>query len=94
MHLHEFVRSEGEPRWTAVVDAVLGGAVVVWVVVLSVLEPVHMLRVAVPLALAVVVVVRVLALVEHSHERHEAGHDEAPADVPAHSDVDVAAHAA
>ncbi len=87
-HLHDLVRSQGEPRWTAVVDAVLGsrqswpGS---WCSAMT--DPGPTLRIAVPLVLAVVVVVRVLVLVEHVQRWRDLGLDEAPAPSGAHRQV-------
>jgi hypothetical protein len=73
VQLHDVMRREGEPRWTAVVDALLAVAVVSWVVALSVLHPDATVRVAVPLVMGAVVVGRVLVLVEHAQRRRELG---------------------
>jgi hypothetical protein len=86
-HLHDLVRSQGEPRWTAVVDGALALGMVAWVVVLSVTDPGATLRVVVPLVLAAVVVVRVMLLVEHVQRFRELGLDQAPPPAPArHAD--------
>lgn len=77
--LQDLVRSQGEPRWTAVVDALLALGVVVWVLVLGVSDPSAALRVGVPLVFAVVVVLRVLVLVEHVQRWRELGLGDAPA---------------
>jgi hypothetical protein len=77
--LQELVRSEGEPRWTAVVDALLALGVVGWVLVLGLADPSATLRLVVPLAFALVVVVRVLVLVEHVQRWRDLGLAEAPA---------------
>lgn len=71
VQLQDLVRSEGEPRWTAVVDAVLAVALSAWVVLLGALDPGTTLKVAVPLVLAAVVVGRVLVLVEHAQRWRE-----------------------
>ena len=78
-HLHDLVRSEGEPRWTAVVDAFLALGVVAWALTLALTQPGQALRIAVPLALAVAVVARVVVLVEHVQRWRELGLDKAPA---------------
>jgi hypothetical protein len=77
--LQDLVRSQGEPRWTAVVDAGLALGVVAWVLVLGMADPGATLRVAVPLAFAVVVVARVVVLVEHVQRWRELGLADAPA---------------
>lgn len=71
--LQDLVHSKGEPRWTAVVDAVLALGVVGWVLVLGLADPGSTLRIAVPLVFAVVVVARVLVLVEHVQRWRELG---------------------
>lgn len=81
MQLQDLVRSQGEPRWTVVVDGLLAVGVLVWVVVLAVTEPADVLRIGVPLALAVVVVARIVVLVEHVQRWRELGPDQAPAPV-------------
>ena len=93
MHLHDLVRTEGEPRWTAVVDALLAVAVVAWVLVLSILEPGATLRFGVPFVLATVVVGRVLLLVEHTQRWREEGPAET-AEPAASTDAADVAHAA
>jgi hypothetical protein len=77
--LQDLVRSQGEPRWTAVVDAVLALGIVAWVLVLGVADPGSTLRVVVPLAFAVVVVARVVVLVEHVQRWRDLGLADAPA---------------
>jgi xanthine/uracil permease len=62
--LADLLRTSGEPRWAALVDGLLAATVVVWILVLSFLDPGHTLRLAVPLALAAGVVWRVFLLVE------------------------------
>jgi hypothetical protein len=76
--LQDLVRSQGEPRWTAVVDGLLALGVVAWVLVLGIADPGATLRIVVPLVLAAVVVVRVLVLVEHVQRWRELGLDDAP----------------
>jgi hypothetical protein len=76
--LQDLVRSQGEPRWAAVVDAALALGIVTWVLVLGVADPGATLRVVVPLVLAGVVVLRVLVLVEHVQRWRELGLDSAP----------------
>jgi hypothetical protein len=69
---HESVRvadllhTSGEPWWAAVVDGLLALTVVAWILSLSLFDPGHSLRVAVPLLLAAGVVWRVFLLVESS----------------------------
>jgi hypothetical protein len=67
VRLADLLRTTGEPRWAALVDGLLATTVVVWIVVLSFLDPGHTLRLAVPLVLAAAVVWRVFLLVESSH---------------------------
>jgi hypothetical protein len=76
--LQDLVRSEGEPRWAAVVDAGLAVAVVAWVLLLGVAHPGATLKVVVPLVLAAVVVARVVVLVEHVQRWRELGLADAP----------------
>ena len=86
-HLPDLVRSQGEPRWAAVVDAVLALGVVAWVVTLAMTDPGPGLRIAVPLVLALAVVVRVVVLVEHVQRWRDLGLDEAPAPSGVHRQV-------
>ncbi len=65
------LRTAGEPRWAVVVDGLLAATVVVWILLLSFVDPGETLRFVVPLALAVGVVWRVFLLVASS-ERFEA----------------------
>lgn len=93
-HLQDLVRSEGEPRWAAVVDAGLAIAVVAWVLVLGIAHPGATLQVVVPLVLALVVVARVVVLVEHVQRWRELGLAEAPPPEPRSTPQDQAAQAA
>jgi len=72
-HLHDLVRSDGEPRWTTVVDALLAVGVVAWALTLALTAPGEALRIAVPLVLAVAVVVRVVVLAEHVQRWRDRG---------------------
>jgi hypothetical protein len=74
----DLLRTAGEPRWAAFVDAALAATVVVWVLVLSVTDPGGTLRVAVPLVLALAVVWRVYLLVQSSHRWRLLGLADAP----------------
>jgi hypothetical protein len=67
VRLGDLLRTTGEPRWAALVDALLAVTVVAWIAALGLLDPGHSLRVAVPLVLAAGVVWRVFLLVESAH---------------------------
>ena len=62
----DLLRTAGEPRWAAAVDGLLAATVVVWILLLSFVDPGQTLRFVVPLVLAVAVVWRVFLLVESS----------------------------
>jgi hypothetical protein len=66
VRLTDLLHTSGEPRWAAVVDGLLAVTVVGWILSLSLLDPSHSLRIAVPLVLAAGVVWRVFLLVESS----------------------------
>ncbi len=66
VRLADLLHTAGEPRWAALVDGSLALIVVAWILVLSLADPGHSLRVAVPLVLAAGVVWRVFLLVESS----------------------------
>jgi xanthine/uracil permease len=74
----DLLRTTGEPRWAALVDGLLAAIVVVWILVLSFLDPGHTLRLAVPLVLAAGVVWRVFLLVESSQRSQTLELAEAP----------------
>jgi hypothetical protein len=74
----DLLHTAGEPGWAAVVDGLLALTVVVWVMVLSVVDPGQPLRVAVPLVLAAAVVWRVFLLVESSQRWQALGLADAP----------------
>jgi hypothetical protein len=78
VRLADLLRTTGEPRWAALVDGLLAAIVVVWVLVLSFLDPGHTLRLAVPLVLAAAVVWRVFLLVESSQRLQAPELAEAP----------------
>jgi len=66
VRLADLLHTAGEPRWAALVDGFLALTVVGWILALSLVDPAHSLRVAVPLVLAAGVVWRVFLLVESS----------------------------
>jgi hypothetical protein len=74
----DLLHTAGEPGWAVVVDGLLAVTVVVWVLVLSVVDPGQPLRVAVPLVLAAAVVWRVFLLVESSERWQALGLAKAP----------------
>lgn len=73
----DLVRGSDEPRWTAVVDAVLAFGVMAWVLFLGFVDPGRTLQLVVPLAFVIAVVARLVVLVEYSHR----GRESPPADV-------------
>ena len=74
----DLLRTAGEPRWAAAVDGLLAATVVVWILLLSFVDPGQTLRFVVPLVLAVAVVWRVFLLVESSQRWQALGLADAP----------------
>jgi hypothetical protein len=86
----DLLHTAGEPRWAAVVDGLLAATVVLWILLLSLVDPGPTSRFVVPLVLVVGVVWRVFLLVESSDRSHAPGLEDASA-TEAH-EPDQAAH--